>query len=151
MSRYRHSDILCELLELAADICGGIRLQLNYYTATVYKQDISETINKKVESLRTVANLSGEDKLLEPLRDYEAMKANAHLHYVPGECSYAVRVTTLLRNIETAIEEINNDMQYDHHYHRSNYEYSKKIQKNRRKLVSICRKGTRQHIFFSGF
>jgi hypothetical protein len=150
MSRYRHSDILTELIELSLDICGGIRMQLNYYRATVYKQDLAGTINRKVEALRTVSILSGEELLKEPLRDYDVMLENAHLHYNPGECSYTVRCTQLMSSTLEACEELRDQMEFEQQKYRlTNREFSKNIQRNRRKLMSIARKGTRQHIFFS--
>ncbi len=149
MSRYRYSDILAELIELSSDICGGIRLQLNYYRATVYKADISNTIDRKIEALRVVASLSGEDGLKEPLADFDAMKENAHLHYVPGECSFAIRVTQLLKNTEEGLAELEDTISTEHYYRRHNFDFSKKIHRNKRKLASLCRRGTRQHVFFS--
>lgn len=147
MSRFSHTDIVIELSELCKDLVGEIRQQLNYYRASVYKDETSRHITYRVEKLRMITNLMRAEPLLEAFRDHDAEKASGHYAYVPGECSFSARTTRLLSTIEEACS----DLIYQascRNVHGVPKSLTRNVQKHRQELLKICRQGTRQWAFF---
>ena len=144
MSRTRQADILVELTELCQELSQEISHQLVYYRASVYKDETSHIVQTKVNQLRTISKLLNEEMLSEVFADFDALTANAHLHYVPGECSYSNRISHLLKSFEQALAEIRQVAKWN----RGNAQLTKNVQKHRRQLLSICRQGSRQWTFF---
>ena len=141
MSRLRQSDIVCELVELCHEFMAEIRQQLLYYRASVYKDETAGTINRKVEQLSTIATLLGDDLVQEPLRDYEAMKNAGVADYVPGECSFSRRLTTLLGGLSEQLDRVGQRQSCDK-------DLTTTIQKQKNQIAAMCRHGSRQWAFF---
>ena len=49
MSRYDRRDIMMELIELSRDLKTEIMQQLNYYRASVYKNETAAVVERKIE------------------------------------------------------------------------------------------------------
>ncbi len=145
MSRLRHADILVELKELALDMIADIRQQLSYYRVSVYKDETSDKILNKIEQLRIVANLFGNDDMVEPMRDYDAMADAGVMNYIPGECSFSQRVSCLTTSLTKQLDVINPRSSVEN---LPNREIARTIQKHRRQLLAFCRHGSRQWSFF---
>lgn len=149
MSRLRHVDILVEMRELCHDLMTEIRQQLAYYRASVYKDEAAGVINKKVDQLKLVASLFGDELLLEPVRDYEAMAKAGAMNYVPGECSLSKRVGSLLSGLESQLSRINQELSSRGTALQLNdKDFARALQKHRQQLLALCRYGSRQWAFF---
>ncbi len=150
MTRLSPLDLVIELSELCRDIVSEVRHQLNYYRASVYKDETSRHITHRVEKLRLVANLMNDETLVEAFRDHDAEKAMGVAAYVPGECSFSTRTTRLLQTIEK-----HSGVLIDQAHHRQLNFVSKSlardVQKHRRELLQICKHGSRQWAFFQAF
>ncbi len=147
MSRFGHADILLELVDLCREISGEIEHQLGYYRASVYKQETSGIIKKKIEHLRLVANLIGCDHLAEIFHDHDAVIAAGALHYVPGECSFSARTTGLLKSMNDQLESLTKQHGAAHD-NAAPTALARKVQQHRNQLLSLCRHGSRQWSFF---
>jgi hypothetical protein len=149
MSRLRHVDILVEMNELCHDLMTEIRQQLAYYRASVYKDETAGVINKKVDQLRLVASLFGDELLLEPVRDYEAMAKAGAMSYVPGECSLSKRIGVLLTGVETQLARLSQELSSRGTALQLNdKDFARALQKHRQQLLALCRHGSRQWAFF---
>ena len=142
MSRYDRRDIVMELIELSRDVKAEIMQQLNYYRASVYKNETAAVVECKIEQLQLVAELIGDDELSDAFRDYEAMKKGGLEMAPPGECLLSLRTMNLM----TATDLIN---RHPANTPQDALQFSRNIQKHRRQLLSLCRQGSRQWAFFS--
>lgn len=147
MSRLRHMDIIVELVELCQDIMNDIRQQLSYYRASVYKDETAEGIQKKVEQLRLVTDLIGDDMVQEPMKDYDAMADQGGIQTPPGECSFSARVTCLLQSLDSHLGEVRSRIT-NQGLQTVGQELTRTVQKHRNQLLSLCRYGSRQWAFF---
>ncbi len=147
MSRYDRRDIMMELIELSRDMKTEIMQQLNYYRASVYKNETAAIVERKIEQLQLIADLIGDDELLDAFRDYEATKRGGLMMAAPGECLLSLRVMNLM----TATDRIFVDLMNRHPAStpQDTLQFSRNIQKHRRQLLSLCRQGSRQWSFFS--
>ena len=144
MSRLRQSDIVSELVELCHDVMSEIRQQLLYYRASVYKDETASIINNKVEQLRMIAVLFGDELAQEPMRDYDAMKKAGAAAYVPGECSFSNRLSCLLTGLNEQLERLGRGAGQTV----CSGEFTDNVQKQKDQIIAICRHGSRQWAFF---
>jgi hypothetical protein len=147
MSRYDRRDIMMELIELSRDIKAEIMQQLNYYRASVYKNETAVIVERKIEQLQLVAELIGDDELQDAFRDYEAMKRGGLMMAAPGECLLSLRTTNLMGATDRIFAELIN--RHPANNPQDTLQFSRNIQKHRRLLLSLCRQGSRQWSFFS--
>ena len=142
MARFSYSDILAELAEASLEHINEVRQQLNYYNASVYKNEIVQILNQKIENLRTVAILIDDETLLEPLRDYDAISCVSGNTLAREDVSIPARYSRLInsleKNLRLFIENIDGV-----HIPFSETNFRKNIRKYRRRLLAICRRGSR--------
>lgn len=143
MSRDR-MDIVVELVELSREIMADIKHQLNYYRASVYKHETADQIRDLIDHLRTIAALMGSELLIEPFRDYDATVANGNMKIIPGECVFSARVTSLLGSVDEQLDPFVAQVASS----ADGSDLKGSVQKNRHKLLKMCRQGTRQWSFF---
>lgn len=148
MARQRPTDIVVELVELAHDLMQDMRQQLSYYRASVYKGETAAVIAAKVEKLRVITLVVGDDALQEALRDYDAMTANGAMHCAPGECSLSHRLTTLLNTLEDQLSEVMARAQSRMYENESAQGLAQMVSSYRQEIISACRQGSRQWAFF---
>lgn len=134
------ADVVFELLELCEDLLTSIDRQLLYYRASVYKEETVATIGKEINRLRHMLALFGDENLLEPLADYQAMNQH-NLKLSPGECSFSRRIAILIANTRKQLQ------RYTHNGHPHNLT-SSHIRGQRDYLLSLCPQGSRQWNFF---
>ena len=146
MSRVDQLDIMVELTELCRDLKDDVLQQLNYYRASVYKEETSRIIEHKIEQLRTIIELTSNAEALDLFADYEATRACGNLNLAPGECPLSSRIMTLFSQLDSVLEDMVGRLH--HEQVTDQWHFSKNIQKNRKKLLSICRQGSRQWAFF---
>jgi hypothetical protein len=145
MSRTNQVDILVELMELSREVMADIMHQLNYYRASVYKNETAQVIKDRISNLRLIVSLVDGDILLEPFEDYDATVSNGNIKAVPGECVFSGRVTTLLNSLSEQLEKFSAPDQKS----LGNKSFATEVHKHRRQILSLCRHGSRQWSFFS--
>ena len=148
MSRFRHTDVIIELIELCHERMDEIRQQLSYYRASVYKDEAAAGIDSIIGQLRLIAGILADDLLREAFKDFDAVARRGIENYVPGECSFSRRVTMLLSSMDEHLRRIhvaNFSSQGDKNYAQ---EFAKNLRKHRSDLLRICRYGTRHWAFF---
>jgi hypothetical protein len=149
MSRLRHVDILVEMSDLCHELMTEISQQLAYYRASVYKDEAAGVIQKKVEQLRLVTSLFGDEMLMEPVRDYEAMAKTGAMNYIPGECSLSKRVGALTTSLEAQLSRLSQELSSRGTALQLNdKDFARGLQKHRQQLLALCRYGSRQWAFF---
>lgn len=149
MSRIRPTDIIVELTELCEDVMDEVRQQLLYYRASVYKDETGTLIRRKIDHLRLIANILGDDLAKEPFRDYDAMEI-AKLPAAHGECSLSKRIALLLQEFSKHLQSTQRQTSIrDPKSHAAGGpDLARSVQRHRRELLAICRQGSRQWAFF---
>lgn len=148
MSRFRHMDVLVEMIELSLERLSEIRQRLVYYRASVYKDETVGTINGTIDGLRILGTLLGDDQLVEAFKDYDAMSKAGAMAVVPGECSFSVRVACLMLALDRSLSRMHNDALNRSVALAADTAFEGTIMKHRNQLVALCRAGSRQWTFF---
>jgi hypothetical protein len=148
MSRFSHIDILVELVDLSREVMAEISHELQYYQASVYKTETADRINLRIAQLRLVAEVIGGTNLQEPFADHDAMAAAGVMNYVPGQCSFSVRVTRLMKSLDEQLQSISRRLATSRDEIAGIADLPRKVQDRRRELLSLCRHGSRQQVFF---
>lgn len=148
MSRLRQQDIVVELIELCVDIMDELRQQLVYFRASVYKDETANVIRRKVEQLRLLATIVGDDGMKEALRDHDAMAVAGAMQVAPGECTFSTRITRLLQSLSQQCESMRSQLSQRDNRALGATELARTVQHHRRELLAICRHGSRQWAFF---
>jgi hypothetical protein len=153
MSRFRHTDILVELIDLSHDRMNEIRSQLGYYRASVYKHETANQIEERIDHLRFISTLFGDDAVTEAFDDFDAVKlANlgaSGMDYVPGDCSFSRRVTMLLATLDRDLGRLQRATFNQEHLHETAVAFTEGVKKARNQILALCRAGSRQWSFFS--
>lgn len=146
MSRNR-LDIMMELLELGRDVIDEIKHQLVYYRASVYKHETAKQISDRIIQLHTVAEIISDEMILDLFRDFEATAGNGNMKSIPGECAFSSRITTLTQGLIEQFTQFESNMRSTQNDSQDR-ELSRVLEKNKHKLIGMCRQGTRQWAFF---
>lgn len=141
MSKYRICDVMVELAELGTELLQEIRQELQYHRASVYKNETSKRINDRVDRLKVLAKVLGDDLLDESLADFDAMAASAGLYAAPGECTLTTRCSHLLGDAEQILREFQRRATQRRGV--ISDDLLKTIQTHRRALIAVCRQGSR--------
>lgn len=153
MSRFRHTDILVELIELCHERMNEIRTQLSYYRASVYKGETATQIEERMEHLRLIAGLFGDETLADAFTDCDAVKAasvnSPGFDYVPGECSFSKRVSMLLKTLDENLERLHQGTFARESQKELQTAFTDAVKAQKTQLLAICRAGSRQWSFFS--
>lgn len=147
MSRLNHLDIVIELSELCKDLVNDTRQQLNYYRASVYKDETSRHIGYRVEKLRVVTRLIKDEVLLDAFEDHDALKKAGAAACVPGECSFSYRTTMLMTAIEKRTDFLSQQAN-NRNVDTVSKNLANDVKRCRRELLAMCRQGTRHWAFF---
>lgn len=144
MPYWTHFDIISELADLCFDQCETIRHQLIYYRASVYKKETAQQIKQKIHELKGVVNLFGQEHIDDLFLDFEASLMVSHRPTGNGESYFASCVntltTSLVQNIKQHLRHINSATK--------SRDLTKRIGKQRRKILKLCQQGSRQWDFF---
>jgi hypothetical protein len=145
MSRFSQSDVLVELVDLATDLITETRQQLNYYRASIYKDETTRQVRERVENLRTIAELLADEALLDAFADHDEMLARGASEYVPGECSFSKRSGRLMTDLQSQFETL---MVRHQQAGFATIELQDRLREFRNDIVSMCRHGSRHWSFF---
>lgn len=153
MSRFRHTDILVELIDLTHEGMHEIRTQLSYYRASVYKGETAALIEARIEQLRFIGGLFGDDNLDEAFKDFDAVRLASigacGMNYVPGDCSFSRRVTMLLGTLDRDLTRLHQVAFSRDGQHELVQAFTDGVKKARERILTICRAGSRPWSFFS--
>lgn len=148
MSRIRQVDVLVEMVELGREIIGGIRHQLVYYRASVYKDETARLMGDQIDRLRVIANILKGEALAESFKDYDAMRELGAMACAPGECSFSKRVTTLLYSLDDALRLLGQSRSALEDQEPPVQDIAAEARRHRHELLALCREGSRQWAFF---
>ena len=148
MARINFIDVLSELVELSTEIMREIRHQLFYYNASVYKNDLAYNIKRKVENLRLVIYLMGQEELREYFLDHDAMLENGCFQAAPGECAFHARTNLLIIGLDAAVKDFDATLKSKYRARFDTTEFSQLLKRHRRDLLAICKNGSRHKAFF---
>lgn len=148
MQRFDKYDIVMEFVELYGEIKDDIIQQLNYYKASVYKSETAKMINSKINQLKTLVELINETEALDLFNDFEETKSNGNIKIEQGECLLTLRVMNLLIQLDKNFDALAATLQNDTYKGGDSPDFTKQIQRNKRKVLSLCKHGTRQWSFF---
>ncbi len=146
MSRVDQMDIMVELAELCRELKEEVLQQLNYYRVSVYKEETASLIEQKIKQLRTIVELTNNSEALDLFADYEATRCCGNLNLAPGECALSGRIMMLFSQLDSVVEGMLHRIQHEDVI--DSWHLARNIQKNRKKLLAICRQGSRQWSFF---
>ena len=144
MARFDTYDIAQELVDLCLDIHSDVIQQLNYYRASVYKEETSKTIDHKLHQLKMVVDLLGCEDASDYFLDFEASRGNGNVLVPPGECLLSLRISSLFKSLEEAYSNLTRIQ----HKHFQTQKFAQNLQRNRRKLAALCPQGSRKRSFF---
>ena len=148
MQRFDKYDIVMEFVELYGEIKDDIIQQLSYYKASVYKSETAKTINVKINQLKTLVELMNEAEALDLFNDFEETKTNGNIKIEQGECLLTLRVMNLLMALDNSFDELAAMLQTNVYKGDESSDFTKQIQRHKRKVLSLCKYGTRQWSFF---
>jgi hypothetical protein len=148
MARIKHSELSSELAELCREIAADLRQRMGYYRASAYKADAAKQINSRVDQLRAIFQVLGDDALMESMADHDAILDQGAQLLAAGECTLTVRIGILLSQMEPALVAL---------VRRSNQSQSllkedtiKILQRHRNTLMAICPEGSRSREILRG-
>ena len=148
MSRLRHTDILCELVELGQERTLELRQKLVYYRASVYKDETATAIVVRIDQLRLLANLLADDPLQEAFKDFDAMSKAGAMSSFPGECSFSKRVSSLLVAVTASLDHLHSESVSRGVQTANDVAFTDVVRQHRDALLALCRHGSRQWAFF---
>lgn len=135
------NDVVSEVLDLCRDLISQLRGQLEYYRASVYKDEMLAQIDKRISELGFLLELLPFEESQEVWADYVAVCRHAAQFSSPGFCSYTQRVTQFLDQVEKAITAI--------YQHGMETEWDEQaLKKNKNRLASLCLYGSQKWQFF---
>lgn len=148
MDNLKEWDILIEIYDLSREMIADIRNQLNYYRASVYKDETASNIENRIASLHKIVDIVPFKLLLEPFADYYAEKNNNN-EFIPGECKLSARVLRLITNLEEVIVKLSEEKITGKNLKTADeMEFSRRIYENKNQIISACRPGSRRWSLF---
>ena len=142
MIRFSYRDLITELMTTCHEYIKECRQQVSYYNASVYKSEIVHNLERKIKALRTICELIGKEELLEPLRDYDSMRVASGNTVFTDQTSVPGRTLKLCSSLEKNITDFQQRFETKE-IRLSERELGICVKRNKRKLLSICRRGTR--------
>ena len=141
MAQIRYGDVVVELAERCEEIRAELHQHLLFYRASVYKTESAAEINLRVNQLRLLTSILGNDLLQECIADFDAMAQLSAQSAAPGECPLTARVARLTSSMTPILKEIQRRNANKNGAVRD--EMLRVLVENRRALLRHCRPGTR--------
>jgi hypothetical protein len=140
--RFSYRDLLIELIDSCFDYVREVRSQLNFYKASVYKEEIARNIKKKTGSLRVLCCEFNSSDLEDFFDEFDSLaKLGGNAKSVVSS-SLPERTVRLLQQVEPQLKEIKHGLTTA----RTNKDAPHVVRNLRRKkriLMSACRRGSR--------
>ncbi len=148
MPRFSHTDLVSELVELCNTLLSDVRQQLDFYRFSVYKHETAALISGKVQQLRLIVELLGDDLAMEPFRDHDAVVDATNGNNALGECSFSGRTSRLMTALTACLSDMPTRVQAQHRAHEQERTFMNSVQARRCELSQMCPHGSRQWSFF---
>ncbi len=143
MSRLSRLDIVNELVDLIKDLSQDVTQQLQYYRASVYKQETSAAILQKIDHLRIISQLLGHAELDDLFNDFDASAGNGNVRLSQGECLFSHRVTTLTRSLLALVDDLPNIEREVLKSSQQEETFRLRLRSQRGRLMNLCGHGSR--------
>jgi len=140
--RFSYRDLLIELIDSCFGYIREIRSQLNFYQASVYKEEISRNIKKKTGNLRVLCCEFNSQQLEDFFDEFDVLASlggNAKTHV---SASLPERTVRLLQQIEPELKEIKHSLSAARS-RRDSPNTVRNLKRKKRILMSACRRGSR--------
>lgn len=141
MSRVRQSDLINELAEICREIASDLVQRMGYYRASAYKSEAARQINMRVDQLRAVFQVLGDEDLNEAMADHDAILDQGVQMLAAGECTLTARVTILLNQLEPALGTL--VRRFNNQEAPLKDDTLKILLRHRNTLKAVCREGSR--------
>lgn len=141
MARVRYSDLVLELTEVCQDIKADLQQRLRYYRASAYKHDAARAINERVDQLRAIFDILGDDELHDAMADHDAVLDHGPQMLAAGECTVTARIAVLMAGMEPAL--VSMVRRYGQSQSQVREETVKALHRHRNTLLNVCREGSR--------
>ena len=141
MARVRQGDLVIELADLCRAVSLDLRQRLAYYLASAYKADAARQINLRVDHLRAIFQIIGDDALNESMADHDAILDQGAQLLAAGECTLTARLSILLGQMEPALSTLVRRAHQAQGVLRD--DTLKILQRHRHTLLAICPEGSR--------
>jgi uncharacterized protein YbjQ (UPF0145 family) len=148
MARFDHRDILVELVELAGELMDDVKQQIVYHRASAYKNETAASVCRAIARLRLVAEMTGDESVIEAFADYAALCESPVASEVAGECSFSGRISHLMVALGSAMEDFGNRVSARDPSVQERLDLPSVVVRQRREIVAVCRAGSRQQMFF---
>lgn len=152
MTYLRQLDILVELIDLCHEIIGGLRHQLGFYRASVYKIENHTEIKAQVDDLSVLLRILGDPDLTAFLAAFQrallAKPVDGGSLPPPGESPFSFELGLFLCGIDQALKDFYQQITFKCDRNSDNTEIRDLIRINRKTLLTLCKKDSKQYQFF---
>lgn len=148
MARIRHSELMLELVDICVDISSDMRQHLSYYRASAYKLDAARQINSRIDQLRAIFQIIGDEDLNEAMLDHDSILDQGAQLLAAGECTLSARVHILLAQMTPALASLTRRNRQDQAPLRE--DTLRVLQRHRRTLEALCPEGSRSREILKG-
>ena len=73
MARVRQRDLVVELAEICREISADLVQRMGYYRASAYKSEAAKQINIRIDQLRAIFQVLGDEDLNDAMADHDAI------------------------------------------------------------------------------
>ena len=148
MARIRHSELILELVDICLEIGSDLRQRLTYYRASAYKVDAARQINNRVDQLRAIFQIIGDEDLNEAMSDHDSILDHGAQLLAAGECTLSSRVNILLVQMTPTLATLARRNRQDQAPLRE--DTLRILQRHRRTLEALCPEGSRSREILRG-
>lgn len=141
MARVRQRDLVVELVEICREISADLVQRMGYYRASAYKSDAAKQINIRIDQLRAIFQVLGDEELNEAMADHDAILDHGAQMLAAGECTLTARVTMLLNQLEPAMCAL--VRRFNNQEAPLKDDTIKILLRHRNTLRAVCREGSR--------
>jgi hypothetical protein len=141
VARVRQSDLIVELAEICREIGADLVQRMGYYRASAYKSEAARQINMRVDQLRAIFQVLGDEDLSEAMADHDAILDQGAQMLAAGECTLTARITILMNQLEPALGSL--VRRYNNQEAPLKDDTIKILLRHRNTLKAVCREGSR--------
>jgi hypothetical protein len=141
MISMRYSDLVLELVELCRDIRSDLTSTLAYYRASAYKRELADKIKVKVDHLRAVFQILGDDELSDAMADYDALLEGVGNIAQANDCAVTARLNVLFAGMDPALTALVRRFSQSQSIVRP--ETVNIMRRHRQTLMGVCKEGSR--------
>jgi hypothetical protein len=141
MIRLRYSDLVLELADLSRSLKADLQQRLLYFRASAYKADAVRSIDERVDQLRAIFQIIGDESLNEAMADHDAVWGQGPQILTAGDCTVSVRINILIAGMDPALNALTRRSAQSQSSVRQ--ETVAALRRHRHTLMSACEEGSR--------